>query len=233
VATPGIAAPTHGAPPTTPARGLPGVGSPGSGAKVLPPRPVQARPRPIPAPGGSGNTAVIPPPTQSGRRWTAPRYLALIVAGVIVLGLGGTMGVLAITGTNDKASKSQAPTLELPKGGAPRKPAGNKSRTPLAPAIDPSTVTVAVLNGTTVTGLAGTTGQKVVAAGFRLGNVATASQQARAESVVLYRPGSSRQARAVARRLGISQIEPVDAQSASLAGAATVVVVVGADKSHA
>jgi hypothetical protein len=73
----------------------------------------------------------------------------------------------------------------------------------------------------------------VVASGFRLGNVATASQQQRTESVVLYSPGSSRQARAVARKLSISQIEPVDAQSASLAGAATVVVVVGADKAHA
>jgi hypothetical protein len=185
----------------------------------------------MPTEGGGGNTAVIPPP-QTGRRWTAPRYLALIVAGVIVLGLGGTMAVLAITGTSDKGSNPKAQTLELPKGGAPKK-AGKRSSTPPVPAIDPSTVTVAVLNGTTVTGLAGTTGQKVVAAGFRLGNVATASQQQRAESVVLYSPGSSRQARAVARRLGISQIEPVDAQSASLAGAATVVVVVGADKAHA
>ena len=64
-----------------------------------------------------------------------------------------------------------------------------------------------------------------------LGNVATASQAApRAESVVLYRPGASRQARAVARKLGILQIEPVDSASAALAGTATVVVVVGADR---
>jgi hypothetical protein len=48
--------------------------------------------------------------------------------------------------------------------------------------------------------------------------------------VVLYRPGASRQARAVARKLGISQIEPVDSASAALAGTATVVVVVGADR---
>jgi hypothetical protein len=101
------------------------------------------------------------------------------------------------------------------------------------PAIDPSTVTVAVLNSTQVTGLASRIGQKVSTAGFRLGNVATASQNQRAESAVLYRPGSSRQARAVARKLGISQIEPVDAQSSALAGAANVIVVVGADKAHA
>jgi LytR cell envelope-related transcriptional attenuator len=239
-ATPGAGVPRQGAPAAA-GGGPPGGGTaapprtvthPGTGAKVLPARPVQPRPRPIPTPGAGGSTAVIPPPSH-GRRWTAPRYLALIVAGVIVLGLGGTMAVLALTGKDDKGSgKAEAPTLELPKGGGDQKSSKKPSR-PAPPPIDPSTVTVAVLNGTTVTGLAGTTGQKVVASGFRLGNVATASQQARAESVVLYRPGSSRQARAVARKLGISQIEPVDAQSAALAGAATVIVVVGADKAHA
>lgn len=246
-ATPGAGAPSQGADPATgghppqgggtlaPPRGAPPSPThPGTGAKVLPARPVQPRPRPITAPAGSGSTAVIPPPSQRGRRWTAPRYLALIVAGVIVLGLGGTMAVLALTGEDNGGGKAKAPTLELPKGGGngDQKNA-SKQRAPAAPPIDPSTVTVAVLNGTTVTGLAGTTGQKVVASGFRLGNVATASQQQRAESVVLYSPGSSRQARAVARKLGISQIEPVDAQSASLAGAANVIVVVGADKAHA
>ena len=106
-----------------------------------------------------------------------------------------------------------------------------RSRARYAPPVDPATVTVAVLNGTQVTGLAGTTGQKVSAAGFRLGNVATGAQDApRAESVVLYKPGASRQARAVSRKLGISQIEPVDSASSALAGTATVVVVVGADR---
>jgi hypothetical protein len=186
-------------------------------------------------PTGGGHTAPIPAQKQGReRRWTAPRYLALIVVAAIVLGLGGTVGVLALTGSDKKAAKPASP----PAGGSvalPKQPpaASSKSRAKSFPAIDPSTVTVAVLNGTQVTGLASRIGQKVSSAGFRLGNVATASQNQRAESAVLYQPGSSRQARAVARRLGISQIEPIDAQSSGLAGAATVVVVVGADKSHA
>jgi hypothetical protein len=137
------------------------------------------------------------------------------------------LGFLAVTGNDNGSKKKSAQTLELPKGGRTGSKSPGRS---FPPAIDPATVTVAVLNGTTVTGLAGTIGQKVSAAGFRLGNVATASQQQRAESVVLYRPGSSRQARTVARKLEISQIEPVDPESASLAGAASVVVVVGADR---
>ena len=153
----------------------------------------------------------------------------LIVAGVLVLGLAGTVGVLALTGS-DKSSKSGSSsggTVSLP---SHNKKSQKKQRS-FAPAIDPASVTVAVLNATQVTGLAGRFGQRVSGAGFRLGNVATASQQQRAESVVLYRPGQSRQARAVGRKVGISQIEPVDAQSATLAGTATVIVVLGGDKS--
>ena len=48
----------------------------------------------------------------------------------------------------------------------------------------------------------------------------------------MYAAGQSRAGRAVARKLGISQIEAIDTQTAALAGAATAVVVVGADKSH-
>ena len=202
---------------------------PNTGAKVLPARPVPQRPSPV-INGDAGGTGLIPPPKQwRGRPWTAPRYLALIVAGVIVLGLGGTVGVLALTGGKKSSNASQGSPVDLPS--AQQKPS-SKSHRAAGPPIDPSTVTVSVLNATQVTGLASRFGQKVSAAGFRLGNVATASQQQRAESVVLYRPRNSRQARAVARRLGISQIEPADAQSATLAGAATVIVVVGADRSH-
>ncbi|MEA2369449.1 MAG: LytR cell envelope-related transcriptional attenuator, partial [Thermoleophilaceae bacterium] len=209
-------------------------GAGGGGAKVLPARPAPTqRPRPIPSPATAGSqTAVIPPPGRRGRNWTAPRYLALIVAGVIVLGLGGVVGFLALTDSDGGAKKS-SPSVSLPNGsGATKKKSSHKKRN-FPPAIDPATVTVAVLNGTQVTGLASSTGQKVSAAGFRLGNVATASQQTpRTESVVLYQPGQSRQARAVARKLDISQIEPVDSSSAALAGAANVVVVVGADKAN-
>jgi len=202
-----------------------------AGAKVLPARAAPQRPRPVIDGTAGGATGLIPPAKHArDRAWTAPRYLALIVAGAIVLGLGGTFGVLALTGgkKGSRTSGSSGAPLELPSA---KQKSSSKPHRAAAPPIDPSTVTVSVLNATQVTGLASRFGQRVSGAGFRLGNVATASQQQRAESVVLYRPGSSRQARAVARRMGISQIEPADAQSGSLAGAATVIVVVGVDKS--
>ena len=99
------------------------------------------------------------------------------------------------------------------------------------PAVVPSKVTVAVLNGTTVPGLAKQVGDQVESHGFRLGTVANATDQSqqRAESVVLFSPGHRNEARAVGRRLQISQFQPVDPGSQELAGDATVVVIAGAN----
>jgi hypothetical protein len=180
-----------------------------------------------------GQTAAVPPATRKDRRWPAPRYLALIVAGVLVLGLAATVGVLALTGGDSGKSKTKAATTPSGSVSLPQSKSGSKkarTKKSFPPAIDPATVTVTVVNGTSVTGLAHQMSTKVSAAGFRLGNIQTASQQQRAESVVFYKPGSSRQARAVASKVGISQIEAIDAPNTSLAGLASVVVVVGSDK---
>jgi hypothetical protein len=97
--------------------------------------------------------------------------------------------------------------------------------------VNPANVTVAVLNGTTVPGLAATIMDQVEEAGFRAGTVANfLPNQQLGESVVQYTPGHEREAAAVSRRLQIAQREAVNPSSQELAGAATVVVVVGADK---
>ncbi len=98
-----------------------------------------------------------------------------------------------------------------------------------ASAINPAKVTVSVLNGTTVGGLAAQLGDRLEAQGFRLGNVTNSSDQQRAESVVLFAPGAEREAAEVGKRLKIPQREPVDAESQTLAGDAAVIVVAGAD----
>ena len=96
--------------------------------------------------------------------------------------------------------------------------------------MKPANVTVAVLNGTTVPGLAATLSDEVSAAGFKVGTITNFSDQQLAESVVQYAPGHEREARAVSRRLGIDQREPVNPSSQALAGDATVIVIAGADK---
>jgi hypothetical protein len=96
----------------------------------------------------------------------------------------------------------------------------------------PAEVTVSVLNGTTVPGLAATIGDQLRAEGFQLGTVTNNFDQERAESVVLYAPGAEREAANVGRRLDVPQREAIDAESQALAGDATVVVVAGADQNQ-
>ena len=97
-------------------------------------------------------------------------------------------------------------------------------------AVKPGNVTVAVLNGTTVPGLAGALSDQIAAGGFKKGTIDVFSDQQLADSVVQYAPGHQAEAKAVSRRVGISRREPVTADSRALAGDATVIVIAGADK---
>jgi len=135
-------------------------------------------------------------------------------------------GVLQLTGGEDDPARS-------PEQLQPAQPAaGGEEPRKRAPGIDPKSVTVAVLNGTTVPGLAAQIGDTVERQGFQLGTVTNFIDQQRAESVVKYAPGAEREAAEVGRRLKIAQREPIDAETQGIAGDATVAVVAGADKTQ-
>jgi hypothetical protein len=150
-----------------------------------------------------------------------------VVAGILILGGAGAFGISQLSNdsnTGTPAANPSAPSSSSDDGG------GGEPKKKRA-AVVPGNVTVAVLNGTTVPGLAKQIGDKVEAQGFRLGTVAnTADQeQQRAESVVLFAPGHKNEARAVGKRLSITQFQPIDPASQGLAGDATVVVITGAN----
>jgi hypothetical protein len=154
-----------------------------------------------------------------------PRYLAL-AAGAAVIIAGGSLGALQLIGDNDGGdSAGRAKT-----GGKGREGGGGERRASRV-SIDPSRVTVAVLNGTTIAGLAAQVGEEARADGFTLGTVTNAARTDQDRSKVLYRNGQKQAARAVADRLGIQSTGPVDALSSELAGSFDVVVLVGADRS--
>jgi LytR cell envelope-related transcriptional attenuator len=115
-----------------------------------------------------------------------------------------------------------------PSGGARAKDVPSK-RTRTDATVQPGDVTVAVLNGTTVPGLAAALRDELAAAGFQKGTINNFSDQQLAASVVQYAPGHRAEAQAVSRRVGISRREPVTAESRALAGDATVIVIAGAD----
>jgi len=151
-------------------------------------------------------------------------YIVLAVVGVLVIGAAAAIGVPAIVNgaKNDNSSTQSSnttTTAATKKAGAP---------------VPPDKITVAVLNGTSTQGLAAQVGNRVDAEGFTLGTVSNASpgDGQRSASVAMYAPRHRRDASRVARRLGIHDVQRIDANSRRIAGDASVVVVVGADKTH-
>jgi hypothetical protein len=170
-------------------------------------------------------------PEKRGFFYSPGRAALVIGLGVVVLA-AATLGGLKLAGGEDEPA---TPAAGQNAGAGEATGAGQGGGAPSGtddsqPAIDPAQVTVAVLNGTTVTGLAADVGDTVEKEGYQLGNVTNSLDRERAESVVFYAPGAEAEAKDVSRRLRITQREEIDPDTQALAGDASVVVVVGADK---
>jgi hypothetical protein len=96
-------------------------------------------------------------------------------------------------------------------------------------AVAKSEITVSVLNGTSINGLAGKVGSDLEGAGYDLGQVTT-TESGVAETIVMYADGQKRAAQKVAKQLGVTEITPVDRPSERLGGEADVFVVAGEDR---
>jgi hypothetical protein len=195
---------------------------------VLPPRtgtlpPVRRLPSSNVAAGGPAQTGILggaPPPKKKRN----PLYIVLAVAGVLILGAAAAIGVPAIvngTKNNNKSGKTSSATTSA------------KVTTRTKP-VSPSKITVAVLNGTSIPGLAAQVGDRVSADGFTLGTEGNAPQVGgqRANSVAMYSPGHQRDADRVAKKLDIHNVQAVDSNTQQIAGDASVVVIVGSDKTQ-
>jgi hypothetical protein len=173
-----------------------------------------------------GRAAGVPPPARPRAAATASRigtrHVAVVLVGLLVLGGAAAYGVTQLTGDHGGGNSGNAQANNA--DGVPDKPKRNGA------AVKPGNVTVAVLNGTTVPHLAAALSAQIAAAGFKKGTINDYSDKQLAESVVQYAPGHQAEAKAVGRRLGISQREPVTADSRALGGDATVIVIAGADK---
>ncbi len=206
--------------------------------RPVPPAPLTAAGA-RPAGGNASGGSILPSyeRIRTGDPWyrrvfSSPGRAALVItAGVLVLA-AATLGGLQLAdsddgGGSDTAGGAQGTPSSNTGGGGSN---GGKSKS--QPAVDPASVTVAVLNGTTVQGAAQNIGDTVEKHGYQLGTVSNFTDQTRAESVVLFASGAEREATDVMRRLKIGQREPIDAGSQGLAGDASVVVLVGADKAQ-
>jgi hypothetical protein len=140
-----------------------------------------------------------------GSRLGEPRYLVAIFV-VLALVVGG----VAYAALHDSGGE----------GGAGGKQASAN--------VKPSEIEVSVLNGTAVPGLAATFGNEVEHHGFQLGAV-TNSSSSFAASVVMFTPGSGREAHRVASALEISRVRPMSSDISSVSAGAPVAVVIGED----
>jgi hypothetical protein len=151
------------------------------------------------------------------------------VAGLVVIG-ALVFALLSLTsgGGNTPARTAPPRTTNAPAPG---------TRTHRAAAVNPSSVTVSVLNGTPTNAVAKTIAQRLVGDGYRQGLVANAPDQTHTSTVVAYLTGFRRDALAVAKSLGLgaTAVSPVDANTQSVACPQTatctseVVVTVGSD----
>jgi hypothetical protein len=193
--------------------------------------------RPIPRITGA-QTSVLSPTTPQRDPWyrrlaarlPAPRYIALIVAGALVLGGGAAFGITQLAKNHGGGSTAGSGSRSATKDTGSSKDQPSKDKIP-TPAVNPADVTVTVVNGTTIPNLARDTATKLSKLGFQIGNKVTGTGSlAAAESVVEYRPGAAEEARYVAAKLNITQKQPADADALAQAGPAQVIVVLGADQ---
>jgi hypothetical protein len=154
--------------------------------------------------------AAVAPPTALERAWQSlrePRHPLLLVAGAFLVGVGIFLGSLRLLSDGDGAETAA-------RGG-----------------VVPAEVTVTVLNGTSVTGLADKVSDDVEANGFELGGIGD-SERTSDTTRVLYEEGHRKEAKLVARDLGVDDVRPIDRASGAAAEGADVVVIAGEDRAR-
>jgi hypothetical protein len=145
-----------------------------------------------------------------GERLSQPLVLVAIFVVCVLIAAGV---VYAITSGSDEGAQ------------------GN-GRTNTAKAVKPSEIEVAVLNGTSVPGLAASFGEKVEEKGFEAGAV-TNSSETFEDSVVMFKPGHEPEAKLVAKRIQVPKVEQMSGEIIQVARKANVAVVVGEDNAEA
>ena len=99
---------------------------------------------------------------------------------------------------------------------------------PMLPLLPRRLVSVTILNGNGVSGAAASEASRVRARGYIVGQVGNAPRGSYGHSVVMYRAGRVREARRLARDLGVAIVSPLDGlRKGDLHGAKLALVVGG------
>lgn len=236
-AAPGAPAATNPAgQPTTAMPVANGAAAPSAPASVPAASPPAIPGQPLRVPGGTGT----PPPS----RLSEPdddhgSRLAVFgaIGAIVVVAIVAVVLLTGVLGGDD--TKTQTPnTIGAPSSdtsadaNAGKTTTGSNSATPAA-APAPGSYVVAVLNGTTVPGLARGVANRLQNTKFKIGNVTNAATQDRSATLVEFAPGHRAEADAVAKAIDVGKdaIQQLSPGSKTIAGnQATVVVTVGSDQ---
>jgi hypothetical protein len=177
-------------------------------------------------------TASEMPAAGASAGWVRPLVLAAsclvlgFVGGWVLRGDGGKSVVLPAAPTDAVATTPSRPRVVTTP----------TARPPKAARVSRATVTVAVLNGSGVGGLAGKTSARAVSAGYAQDKVVVGNAPAQSgPSTVYYRPGARAAAQQAGRDLGIAKVLPIPTGTAGTdlisltpeAASSQVVVVLG------
>jgi hypothetical protein len=235
-ATPGAPAAPNGpgGQPTTAMPAANGAAAPSTPAAGAAARPPVTPGQPLRVPGSAG----IPPSSRPPEPEDDGRSRLAVFGAIGAIVVVAIVAVVLLTGVlgGDGTSTQKANTIGEPAGatsdsGATKTTTG-KSATPTA-APAPGSFKVAVLNGTTVFGLARGVANRLQNTKFKIGNVTNAATQDRSATLVEFAPGHRAEADAVAKAIDVGKdsIQPLSPGSKTIAGdQAAVVVTVGADQ---
>jgi len=165
-----------------------------------------------------------PPPVAGDGQGRGARTTALIVAGGLAALVAGVLLITQIFGGGDDDRRAASPSNSATPAQAPPEREGPPPR---------GEVNVAVLNGTTVNGLAETIADELEESGFQRGETATnTADQTLSATTVQFAQGSRESALEVAEVLGVGEegVERLERNTRVTAGEeAAVVVLVGND----
>ncbi len=155
----------------------------------------------------------------------AVELIALVAVGVVLLGKGWFQHArtTAAPSTAQRAAHHAASTASKPSTPA----AGPKIVTPARPLISRAHTGLLVLNGNGHDGAAGAEARTLHAHGYPVMAVGNAKRKDYAASIVMYRPSYSREARRLARDVGIPVVTPLDGVLPSQLKGAKLMIILG------
>ncbi len=229
-----------GAPPSQPTTAMPAANGAAAPSPAAPATPAGAGGRP-PIPGQPLRVpgSPTPPPSRLSEPEDDHGSRLPVIGALVALVVVAIVAVVLLTGAlGGDDPETQTPNRiatvgEDPSAGTETTKTTTGSGATPAAAPAPGTYTVAVLNGTTVPGLARGVANRLQNTKFKIGNVTNAATQDRSATLVEFAPGHRAEADAVAKAIEVGRdaIQPLSPGSKTIAGdQATVVVTVGSDQ---